>query len=257
MGQMIGADPDQLDQLSRQMANAADRLNAIRTSVEAHLLYSTWAGPDSRRFRDEWNGRLHGQLLAVIEAVQRDAASLSANAEQQRQASASPSTFSSMVALAGFGAMISDVKDVRKYAKMLQDVLAAKNGEDAAAAVTVDAAGKVTLGVGAALDGATLLNGIHEHSRSDEISGGVGLLFDGLAAVSLVAAPEVFPAIVLAHTEFEVIDYLSSPDGQAAVADGVRDVAHVEDNIVGAEWHAADVVGSALQRGVRGVLAGL
>lgn len=257
MAQMLGADPEQLDQLSRQMANAADRLNAIRTSVEAHLLYSTWIGPDSQRFRDEWNGRLHGQLLAVIEAVQRDAASLSANAEQQRQASASPSVLSAAVNVAGLGMTIYHLKELPETAKMYDAVLAAKDWKEATAAVTVDTTDKVMLGAAVLVDGATFLNGLHEHKGFDEASGGIGLLFDAAAVASLAIAPPAFPVIMLAHTVVDVGMYLGTADGRAAVADAVRDVVHVEEYVAGAELHAADVVGSALTRGVRGVLAGL
>lgn len=87
MGQMVGADTDQLDALGAEMDRQAERLDQIRGEVGAVLGRSTWEGVDAEDFRCLWENRLSGLLLGVSEVMRDRAVVLRGNAEQQRSAS--------------------------------------------------------------------------------------------------------------------------------------------------------------------------
>lgn len=88
MGNMLGADPEQLELLGAAMGGMAERVDGIRTEVSSLLARTTWAGRDGDAFRDEWHGRWGHLLVAVAAAGREGACALRDNAAQQRQASA-------------------------------------------------------------------------------------------------------------------------------------------------------------------------
>ena len=88
MGRMVGADPEQLDELGRAMAGAAQQLSAVSTRVRAQLHAVEWSGSDAQAFRHAWDA-VHRRILEAATTRLHDAAStLHRNADEQRQASA-------------------------------------------------------------------------------------------------------------------------------------------------------------------------
>jgi hypothetical protein len=88
MGQMVGADPEQLDALGNQMSTCADRLDTIRGEISSLLNHSHWEGADADDFRGAWYHRHSGLLNSAAHATRDGAATLHTNATQQREASA-------------------------------------------------------------------------------------------------------------------------------------------------------------------------
>jgi hypothetical protein len=89
---MWGADVDQLDTLARDLSAAAASLESISRSLGGRIGAVPWLGRDAGAFRDDWQSRHAGALRVVREAVHAAAATVQANADQQRQASAAGSS---------------------------------------------------------------------------------------------------------------------------------------------------------------------
>ena len=87
MGQMVGADPEQLDALGNRMSASADRLDSIRGEVTSLLAHSHWDGPDADDFRHTWHHRLSPTLHTAAHATRDASHTLHTNATQQREAS--------------------------------------------------------------------------------------------------------------------------------------------------------------------------
>lgn len=85
---MVGADVDQLRGLARTLVQSADRLDAMMSEVTGRLSGTAWQGPDSARFRSEWQGQSLGHIRAVATAIRDAAAQIERNANEQEQASA-------------------------------------------------------------------------------------------------------------------------------------------------------------------------
>ncbi|GGS54270.1 hypothetical protein [Actinokineospora fastidiosa] len=87
MGEMLGADPDQLDRLGVALAGLADQVDGIRCEVNSLLGRTVWLGRDGDTFRADWQGRWSHLLVAVAAAGREGAGALRNNAVQQRVAS--------------------------------------------------------------------------------------------------------------------------------------------------------------------------
>ena len=84
---MIGANPDELDALGRQVSTSADRLEAIRAELSSALAVTSWCGSDAELFQGDWAGHLSGSLGSVTASLLNTAKHLHFEADQQRQAS--------------------------------------------------------------------------------------------------------------------------------------------------------------------------
>ncbi len=84
MGQMVGADIEQLNALGAEMDRQADRLDQIRGELGAGLALSTWDGVDADDFRYQWENQLAGLLRGVSEIMRDRAVVLRQNAEEQQ-----------------------------------------------------------------------------------------------------------------------------------------------------------------------------
>ncbi|MGE2716263.1 WXG100 family type VII secretion target [Mycolicibacterium litorale] len=85
---VIGADPAQLRTTAGQFAQAADRLQGSLKGLNSVVLNTgIWRGPDSERFRSEWNGQSTHALNAAISALRAGAEVLRRNADEQDDAS--------------------------------------------------------------------------------------------------------------------------------------------------------------------------
>ncbi len=85
---VTGADPDQLRTTASQFIQAADRLQSSMKGLNGFVSNAAiWRGPDSERFRSEWNGQSVFALNAAISALRSGAEVLRRNADEQDDAS--------------------------------------------------------------------------------------------------------------------------------------------------------------------------
>lgn len=85
---VTGADPDQLRSTASQFVQAADRLQSSVKGLNGFVTNAAiWRGPDSERFRSEWNGQSVFALNAAISALRSGADVLRRNADEQENAS--------------------------------------------------------------------------------------------------------------------------------------------------------------------------
>ncbi|MGV0715838.1 WXG100 family type VII secretion target [Mycolicibacterium sp. XJ662] len=85
---VIGADPDQLRATANQFMQAADRLQGSLKGLNSFVSNAAiWRGPDSERFRSEWNGQSIFALNGAINALRAGAEVLRRNADEQENAS--------------------------------------------------------------------------------------------------------------------------------------------------------------------------
>lgn len=87
MSTMLGADPEELDRVARQIGAWASLLAQYRLTLNVQLHSAPWYGQEADRFRSEWNSRLAPSLAATSDALHTASAALRHNAEQQRNAS--------------------------------------------------------------------------------------------------------------------------------------------------------------------------
>lgn len=85
---LVGADIEQLRQLSRAFNLAAERLEATAGEVTGRLASAPWQGPDADRYRSQWNGESLLLIRSVIGALRAAATVVDKNAAEQEQASA-------------------------------------------------------------------------------------------------------------------------------------------------------------------------
>jgi hypothetical protein len=84
---MLGADVEELRALATEFDAQATKLTGLATSVASTLVGTSWFGSDADRFRGDWNLHLDPQLRQVSQQLQRDAAQLRVEADQQEQVS--------------------------------------------------------------------------------------------------------------------------------------------------------------------------
>lgn len=85
---VTGADPGQLRTTASQFIQAADRLQSSMKGLNGFVSNAAiWRGPDSERFRSEWNGQSVFALNAAISALRSGADVLRRNADEQEDAS--------------------------------------------------------------------------------------------------------------------------------------------------------------------------
>ncbi len=86
---ILGADATELRSAADQFARAADLLQTSTASL--HSVVSNtffWRGPDSERFRSDWETRSRVSLIAAITALREAAQTLRRDADEQEKASA-------------------------------------------------------------------------------------------------------------------------------------------------------------------------
>jgi hypothetical protein len=133
MGQMIGASPQELRDLSAKMRGEADRLDQIRNDLTARFGRTHWDGGDGDEIRADWTFRWSGQLGGASAAMQAAANALVRNAEQQELASGTDSASrpALMSLLYGVGgALVAFEKFVEGPKGYLDKALLAKDGAD-------------------------------------------------------------------------------------------------------------------------------
>lgn len=85
---VVGADAEQLRATAAQFSQAADRLQGSLKGLSSYVSNAGfWRGPDSERFRSDWNGQAVYSINAAVEALRNGAEVLRRNADEQEQAS--------------------------------------------------------------------------------------------------------------------------------------------------------------------------
>lgn len=85
---MVGADPEQLDQLGKCIVEAANALDRTRCHLGGRLRTTTWCGTDADRFRYDWDHRYAGMLVRLAEQLREQGHRVVGEGDQQRRASA-------------------------------------------------------------------------------------------------------------------------------------------------------------------------
>lgn len=85
----LGADVEQLDALSRRFRDSAEQLRTLTRQLGSQVHQAWWQGQDADRFRSDWDGTFSSQLQQVATRLDETAQSVTAQANQQRQTSAS------------------------------------------------------------------------------------------------------------------------------------------------------------------------
>ena len=83
----IGSDPDQLENLAKQLTANADRLDEIRNMIGGQLHHGPWFGPDADRMCHEWDVVHVRAMLTCGEALREVGATARSNAAAQRDVS--------------------------------------------------------------------------------------------------------------------------------------------------------------------------
>jgi uncharacterized protein YukE len=86
-GQMIGADPDALEELARQCDVAAQRIDTLTRQLNAKLVSTPWHGHGADRFRTDWNRSHRTRLASAAGFLHHARDSLRRQADEQRRAS--------------------------------------------------------------------------------------------------------------------------------------------------------------------------
>lgn len=87
---ILGADPQELRDLAKDFSHAARQLTQLSTALTQRVnRQGGWTGPDSERFRNDWNVSLRPKIAAANKCFDSTAEALLRNAQEQDQASSS------------------------------------------------------------------------------------------------------------------------------------------------------------------------
>lgn len=89
---MVGADPQELRQLSQLMTGKSRLFLRVASETTAALDRTAWQGGDADRFRSEWKETLHARLTSIGTQLSTAAETLLKEADEQEQASAAGGT---------------------------------------------------------------------------------------------------------------------------------------------------------------------
>jgi hypothetical protein len=87
MAEMVGADPDALEEIARELRRDGARLDGARRSLRAQIHSTPWTGPGADIFRSRWDGEYGRMLDDAVGFLDSAAATADRNATQQRDAS--------------------------------------------------------------------------------------------------------------------------------------------------------------------------
>lgn len=87
MSTVLGMDINAARDLVRIMNVDADSITQITSRLTQQLQATPWYGPDAQRFTSDWTSQYVPALQRVVQALQENAASLAAQADDQERAS--------------------------------------------------------------------------------------------------------------------------------------------------------------------------
>ncbi len=88
MAEYIGQIPEEVDRLADEFEVKAGELEDLKTAITAKLGGTTWTGPDRDRFQADWEGALSQNVTQLVQQLRSAGQQASANAQEQRDASA-------------------------------------------------------------------------------------------------------------------------------------------------------------------------
>jgi uncharacterized protein YukE len=83
----LGADVEQLDQLSRKLREEGSKLESTVGQISGQIKSTWWKGTDADTFKSEWDGQFSAQLRNVATALNNAGDAVRKQAEQQRTTS--------------------------------------------------------------------------------------------------------------------------------------------------------------------------
>lgn len=89
MNDLLGANPEQLRLLARQMGESADRIASAAAAIHGVVENSPWQGPDAISFRGTWTTTHRTSLLSCGELLRDNSQLLLTQADDQERASSS------------------------------------------------------------------------------------------------------------------------------------------------------------------------
>ncbi|MGA7204832.1 MAG: hypothetical protein WBX27_09410 [Specibacter sp.] len=84
---MIGAAPEELRALAKTMESSGAALKTLSGTLHSAISQARWTGPDSERFRSQWNNGMRMKLRSTGESLAGYSSMLVAQAAEQEQAS--------------------------------------------------------------------------------------------------------------------------------------------------------------------------
>ena len=84
---MWGLNVEQVKSLATQMDTKAGDIDNILSALTSQLESTEWEGPDSTKFRSDWNGQYTNALRQISQALKDTANRARQNAAEQEQAS--------------------------------------------------------------------------------------------------------------------------------------------------------------------------
>lgn len=85
---MIGADPEQLRDLAKIMESSGSQLKQVSSSLNGVIARVRWNGPDSEKFRGQWNNGMRKTLHSTGLMLAEHSSLLKNQAQEQDRASA-------------------------------------------------------------------------------------------------------------------------------------------------------------------------
>ncbi|ALV46264.1 hypothetical protein MB46_12995 [Arthrobacter alpinus] len=85
---MIGADPDQLRDLAKTMESSGSKLKHVAASLNSVIANARWNGPDSEKFRGQWNNGMRKTLHSTGLMLAEHSNLLKVQADEQEKTSA-------------------------------------------------------------------------------------------------------------------------------------------------------------------------
>lgn len=276
MGQMVGADIEQLNALGAEMNRQADRLDQIRGELGAGLARSTWDGVDADDFRYQWESQLSGLLCGVSEVMRDRAGVLRQNAEQQRITSEAaggslggwsgghsggaggdhPGGIGSLITadrlsiLLGGLWVASGIAELRAKAGIGKDIPALR----VAGPVVRGALDKLTT----VYDVGKFVHGLAtDPGSNDTWNTGAGLGFTAAAGIAGAICPPVGIGIAIAGVAYSIATEINpnlTKDIANDIADAGRDVMNAVDTGTKLVGDGAKAAGEIVTNGIKGLL---
>jgi hypothetical protein len=271
MAGVSGADADALEQLGRRMEAAGDQLGAIRDEVAAVVRQVHWEGEDGLAFRDQWQFRLAGLLLAASTATRQAGQVAVRNAVQQRITSSTDNApvpmpigvgargdsggvtpwnleestvaafMTSLGTAVGIGTALGDTKRFQAFMKAHNWTDAGKFFQSPALKGMDKALGRF----GLAMDGMAIATAIANHDPQAIKARSLDAVFD----VATLAVGAAFPPAGLALAGAGIAWSFVPDHTKAAIVDGVAHAAegayHEVGKVISADVEAIKDVGEA------------
>ena len=86
-GNIWGMDVEEVKQLAQTLGQKAGEIDQIISTIGSKVESTTWKGPDSEKFRTDWQGTLSANLKKVADSLRETQQRATQNAQQQEQAS--------------------------------------------------------------------------------------------------------------------------------------------------------------------------